>query len=315
MAKPLPVSRLAALIGILCICSGGCEREPEQRSPSVTVKLRPGNWVPSVRAELEALIARNAGKGRKVVFDFDNTLICRDIGEATFAAMVEGGTLVPTPAARAVSPSFVHEGRRVSVEGAADLIPYYEAFVSATDHQPGNTDPGFSSFAWLVQVMAGLTPADIVRSSEKAYARGIGKRDSSDPGLGETRVNGYRRPFFQPEMVDLVGALLRSGYDVYVVSASNVWTVRWMVTKQLNGLMRADDAETPLIPPDHVIGVSVLLRDTRTGRLYKDQLLVKENKAYANLEGGELANYKLTSRIAPPLSGYFGKVANIMKHV
>ncbi|MHC4504381.1 MAG: HAD family hydrolase, partial [Planctomycetota bacterium] len=198
---------------------------------------------------------------------------------------------------------------------AADLIPYYEAFVSATDHQPGNTDPGFSSFAWLVQVMSGLTPADIVRSSEKAYARGIGKADSSDRGLGETRVNGYRRPFFQPEMVDLVGALLRNGYDVYVVSASNVWTVRWMVTKQLNALMRAEDAETPLVPADHVIGVSVLLRDTRTGRLYKDQLLVKENKAYADLEAGELANYKLTTRIAPPLSGYFGKVANIMKHV
>ncbi len=57
-----------------------------------TVSLK-GNWNPEVKARLEKLIAANANQGKICVFDFDNTTLCRDIGEATMEALNEAGPI------------------------------------------------------------------------------------------------------------------------------------------------------------------------------------------------------------------------------
>ncbi len=286
-----------------------------QASASAEIKLDQGKWCPEVKARLETLIAQNAGKGKKVIFDFDNTLICRDIGEATFAAMAGEKKLTLKNIPLEITPPFTLNGKRISPDNAENITMFYEDFLSATKHQPGEACPYSNGYAWVVQIMAGMTPADILSFTEKAYAKGIARQDSEKSNLQETKINGYRQPFFYPEMTDLAGLFLKNGYDVYVISASNIWTVRWMVIKNLNPLIQARHGEGLGIAPDHVIGVSVLLEDTRTGELHKDPLLVRTNKAYANMNLEELANYKLTSQIVYPLTGYFGKVANIIKFI
>ena len=274
-----------------------------------------GHWRPEVKSRLESLIAENAFQNKKVIFDFDNTTINRDIGEATFATMVMEGRLAADSISRDITPAFNLKGRNVSLDTTTDLTNFYEDFLSVTRHQKGETTPYANGYAWVVQIMAGMTPAEILPFSEKAFANNIAFKDSYSTTLSETRINGYRQPFFYPEMVDLYGTLLTNGYDVYVCSASNIWTVRWMVLENLNRMLAAKFGKEIRIAPDHVIGVNVLLKDKRDGKLYKDPLLVRENEKYANLDREELAHYELTSQIVYPITGYFGKVANIIKYV
>lgn len=311
---------MAWMVGALFVCGSmltgcGLKAEVATTPEKPVVKLEDGNWNPAVKAKLESLIAENAFQGKKAVFDFDNTTICRDIGEATFATMVEAGQLSLEGVSRDITPSFVLGDKKLSLDTAKSLPEFYEDFLSATKHQKGEKTPYSNSYAWVVQIMAGMTPTEILPFSEKAFGNNIAMQDSGAADLKETKTNGYRMPFFYPEMVDLYGTLLKNGYDVYVCSASNIWTVRWMVTENLNKLIEAKHGKGIGIAPDHVIGVNVLLKDKRDGKLYKDQLLVKNNAKYAAMDRAELSNYELTTQIVYPITGYFGKVANIIKYV
>ncbi|WP_300671278.1 hypothetical protein [Desulfoluna sp.] len=305
----------ALFVGGTLLTGCGVKAGVETTPKAPVVKLEESNWNPAVKARLEKIIAENAFQGKKAAFDFDNTSICRDIGEATFAAMVEAGQLSLEKVSRDITPSFVLGDKRVSLDTVESLPEFYEDFLSATKHQKGEKTPYANSYAWVVQIMAGMTPDQIIPFSEKAFGNNIASQDSGAADLKETKINGYRMPFFYPEMVELYGTLLKNGYDVYVCSASNIWTVRWMVAENLNKRLEAKFGKGIAIAPDHVIGVNVLLKDKRDGKLYKDQLLVKSNAKYANLDREELSNYELTSQVVYPITGYFGKVANIIKYI
>ena len=51
--------------------------------------LMEGNWAPATRARIQAVIDANAGSGRYVVFDFDNTSAIFDVEEALLAYQIE----------------------------------------------------------------------------------------------------------------------------------------------------------------------------------------------------------------------------------
>lgn len=313
MIKPgfFQIITLCMISILIANCSGaGAIQEHEQ-----IAKLDVGKWWPAVKTRLEILISENAGKNKKVVFDFDNTIICRDIGEATFASLVRDKKLTLTNIQTNVSPSFTLANKTLSLKNCQDLTTYYEGFLSVTRHQSRDTSLHANAYAWVVQIMAGMTPADIVLYTEKAYDKGIARKDSTDANLHVSKINGYPQPFFYPEMVDLLGVLLENHFDVYIISASNVWTVRWMVIQNLNPQIQARHGKGIGITPDHIFGINTLLKDRRTGKLYKDPILVKENQAYASLEIEELTHYELTCQIVYPLTAYFGKTAAILKHV
>ncbi len=274
-----------------------------------------GRWQTDVRHAIESWVAEGAGRGEKAVFDFDNTLVCRDIGEATFAAVIESGRLVPAKLPAEVSPSFRLGEKTIALDQVADAAEYYEAFLQATEHQEGETEPYANGYGWIVQAMSGMTAAEVVEATRTAYADAAGAKDALDPALGQTRLHGYRQPFFYPEMVDFVALLLENGFDVWVVSASNVWSVRWMVTQVLSPMLAARAGKPLAIPPDHVLGISVLVSDRRTDLLAKDALLVGANPAYAKLDPTELGNFVLTTSIVPPMTAYSGKVAAILDRI
>jgi hypothetical protein len=300
------------MITILIANYGGTAAIKEHEQIS---KLKAGKWWPAVKTRLETLIAENAGKNKKVVFDFDNTIICRDIGEATFALLVQDKKLTLPNIPTDVSPSCTLATGTLSPKNNQYLITYYERFLSTTGHQSRDTSPHSNAYAWVVQIMAGITPADIVLYTKNAFNEGTAEKDSTDPNLHVSKINGYLQPFFYTEMVDLLGVLLKNHFDVYIISASNVWSVRWMVLEKLNPRIQDRYGEGIKIPPDHIFGINTLLKDKRTGMLYKDPILVKENQAYASLEDEELKHYELTSQIVYPLTAYFGKTAAILEHV
>jgi hypothetical protein len=110
-------------------------------------------------------------------------------------------------------------------------------------------------------------------------------------------------------MVELLAELIRHEFDVWVVSASNVWSVRWMTLHALNPRLLERNAPRG-IQADHVIGISTLLADDRDC-LFKDSLLVKENPAYAAMEADAVGAFRLTRHLQFPVSSSSGKVACI----
>ncbi len=279
------------------------------------VTLPQGNWMPTIKSRLENLIQENKNKSKIVIFDFDNTMVSRDIGEATFATLAIENTIHKNSPYAQWAPDFTIDTRHVSLATSPNVTAYYEDFLEATKHIKDEKTPYSNAYAWIVQIMAGLTPQDVISATKKAYKEGTGAKDREDSSLGETMVNGYRLPFFYPEMIDLAGTMISNGFNVYVITASNVWSVRYLVTKELNQLLQKKYGKNTTIAPDHVLGVSTLLKDKRDGKLYKDESLVKENKAYRNLEISELQQYELLYELSYPLPAYEGKVAMIFKHI
>jgi phosphoserine phosphatase len=240
--------------------------------------------------------------------DFDNTIVWGDIHEATLAVLVKEGALITGRIPRVLSPSFrLPRGKRVALRSGSDLTVYYEAFLAPTAHGSADPTPMANGYAWAVEILEGLTPLDIVQATAQAYAYAR----PMQPRMIEVTPGktGFPAPFFYPEMVELIGELRRHDFDVWIISASNVWSVRWMVARALNPLIEAHGAASG-IPADHVVGLSTLLQDT-AGRLYKDALLVRGNPEYAALEERTLSSFRLTSRLQYPVPTYAGKIGCI----
>jgi phosphoserine phosphatase len=271
-------------------------------------RLEAPGWNEQTRRALERMIDRGAGKNLPVVFDFDNTLVCGDVQEATLAVLARSGRLTIARIPKTLSPPFRLPGQgKTSLQSGVDLTEYYEAFLAPTVHGDDDPTPLANGYVWAVEVLEQMRISEVVAATRTAC------KFTRPPHNGFIEVTPgktrFPAPYFYPEMVELVAELVRHRFDVWIVSASNVWSVRWMVLQVLNPLLRKRGVKTGL-RADHVIGVSTLLTD-RAGGLHKDVVLVKQNAAYARLEGKLLKVFRLTSRLQFPVPTYSGKVACI----
>ncbi len=266
-------------------------------------------WSPGIREELGRIIEKGAGKGLPVTFDFDNTIACGDIGEATLAFLAREGQIRPATVPTVLAPDFTAaDGRTISLARCADVTVYYEELLDATSRGGLDPAPLTSGYLWAVEIMQGLTALDVVRATAAVHAMsepGMEKKLQVTPG-----VSAYPVPFLYPEMIELIAVLLERGYDAWIVSASNAWTIRWMAHNAINAALAARGC-AHRIAPDRVIGVSTLMRD-RGGFLLKDRLLVKDDVRYAAMDEETLAGLTLTAKPDLPASIYSGKVTNIM---
>lgn len=270
--------------------------------------VAPG-WDPETGVALAKLIRDGAGKQLPVVFDFDNTIVRGDIGEATLAVLARSGLLTPARLSPWICPPLRRPGKALLELGdCADVIEYYNALLAPTVHGRSDPAPLSSGYAWAVEVMSGLRLSDVIAATRTAYAHSQpGKAGVIEVTPGKT---SFPAPYFYPEMVELLAELVRQQYDVWVVSASNVWSVRWMVLHGLNPILRERKVARG-IPADHVIGISTILADDQQG-WYKDSILVRENRGYASLSEKTIGGFRLTSRLQFPLAAYSGKVACIL---
>src|SRR5690242_8987817 len=105
-----------------------------------TCKLAAPGWNGQARHSLQQLIERGAGQGLPVVFDFDNTIISGDVGEAVLAILGAEGRLTPANVSKSLSPVFQAHGKaKISLEQCCDVTEYYEALLTPTAH--GSDDP------------------------------------------------------------------------------------------------------------------------------------------------------------------------------
>jgi hypothetical protein len=282
---------------------------PPRHLPRLLAPAHPrpplGGWAPAARRQLERLIRAGSGQRLPVAFDFDNTIVSGDIGEATLAILARRGLVSPDRARGVPSPPIRNEkGRTVTPDSGPDITAYYEALLAPTVHGPRDPTPLASGYVWAVEAMAGLRPLDVVQATAEAYGHSVPQQlRSIEVTPGRT---AYPAPFFHPEMVELIATLIRHDFAIWIMSASNVWSVRWMVQHALQPLLRSHGVRRG-IPPEQVLGISVLLADRRGG-LHKDTCLVRGNRGYARLDPRTLGALRLTAQLQFPVPTYSGKV-------
>ncbi len=282
------------------------KRSKRPARPVSPPRLQEPGWSPRTRERLEHWIQEGAGQGLAAVFDFDNTVVCGDIGEATLACLVRDGILKLQQLPETLAPAFRDRaGNSIGRGTQPDATAYYEALLDPTAHGAGDPAPLASGYVWAVEAMTGLSVREVVQATQRVHAL-------AEPGkvrLLEVRPGGaaYPLPWFYPESVELISELVKAEFEVWVVSASNVWSVRWMVLHALNPLLRARGIRR-LLRADHVVGVSTLLQDG-DGQLFKDSVLVREQADYAALADARTGGLRLTSRLQFPVPTYSGKVA------
>jgi hypothetical protein len=274
--------------------------------------LQSAGWRKPARRTLETLIQKGAGLNLPAVFDFDNTIISGDVGEAVLAMLAGAGRLAPGTIDPKLGPAVPVPGKgTVSVESCSDVMEYYEALLNPTVHGQSDPKPLDNGYVWATQALEGLSVAEILAATSTVFR--IGER--SQQSFVQASEGGQRYPsprFYQP-IAELMAQLLQLRYQVWIVSASNVWSVRWMIIHGLNPLLRKYGARSGL-PPERVIGMATLLKD-RNGKLYKDSVLVRENSAYAALGEKTMKSLQITPHLEHPVPVYCGKVACILDFI
>lgn len=197
-------------------------------------------FLPEVREALDAAIERSARLDRRIaVFDFDNTLIFNDIGELFSYYLIDEvlyrydldtfWDLIDVADGRDHIRALAHEVMDLDPAGRASSQVYaqYRAEMSALYGRKLERDGKRSCYAWAVRLHVGISELDMGFMSEQAILREL-SRDIEQQVLQTSRgehieiTRGVR--VLEP-MRALISELHGHGFEVWICSASNFWTI------------------------------------------------------------------------------------------
>lgn len=265
-------------------------------------KLYSVGWTKDVSKVLGENIYRYKGTGRSVVFDFDNTIICGDIGEKVLDYFSTHAYNY-RPMHSGFSPEISIDGTLHKLEDFSAL-EYYTRFLSYSA-ESFEHDPYYKSipYSWAVQIMEGISLKDLMDITQKVF-----------PAPNTQRI----KPFFYKPILELLVLLHRFEFDIKIITASNVWSVRKIIFEEVNPLLEKLNIDqynnTPGISSENIIGMEVLLKNRHDGHLRKDKHLLSEIPGYADLDDSVMDEWLLSSSLNFPVTAYEGKPAAYYKH-
>lgn len=239
-------------------------------------------WPAPVQAELDRAVAA-AGPGDYAVFDADGTLWSSDIEEAGIAYFERQGWL----SVDRLPP----ELRPIPLMPGESLYGYYRRLC---DFDAKLCLP------WSAQVFAGQ-PLGVLKQrfdALLAHRGGIPVRYVRD---GKPVTETIEAPRVYAAQRALIAALKARGVAVYIVSASQEEVVRMVASDPRYGLS---------IPPERVIGTSMLLRDA-AGTLSTARRDIAQGTAATPGYWSARAALTPTTTLWTPLPWQEGKVAAI----
>ncbi|TXI63458.1 HAD family hydrolase [Mycolicibacterium mageritense] len=254
------LSVLAAATFVLAGCGGNDNQQATSQGAQAesgcrTLAADPG-WYGDNRDRIDKLIGELGTCGANgsvadgaplALFDWDNTMVKNDIGDATFFWMVRNGKLrAPaggdwastspylTPqaaAALAKACAAAKPGQPMPTDtdtGCADeLVSVY------TDGETRAEEPAFAgfnarrfepSYAWAAQMLAGWRESELTGFAEAARRENLDAPEGAEQKVGSDDETGWVR--YYPQMRDLVETLRANGFDVRIISASAEPVVR-----------------------------------------------------------------------------------------
>ncbi|WP_304117210.1 haloacid dehalogenase-like hydrolase [Mycolicibacterium bacteremicum] len=174
------------------------------------------------------------------LFDWDNTVVKNDIGDATFFWMVRNGKLrAPqggdwtttspylTPAAATALTRACAAAPGQPMPTDTDVACADELLSIYGDAETTADEPAFAEFnarriepgyAWAAQMLAGWPEPELVTFIEQARQENLDAPEGAEQKIGSSAETAWVR--YYPQMGDLIGALQDNGFDVRVVSAS-----------------------------------------------------------------------------------------------
>jgi hypothetical protein len=238
---------------------------------------RIGGWLPKNRDRLNALLVEKGiasasydPKNRPVAaFDWDNTMVKNDCGDATFFWMIQHDKILQ-PAGRdwGTTSAYLTPAAKAALNAACDAAaaPGAPIPTSATPacadevfaiYDGGKTMGGADAwlnaitltqnqpYAWVGELQAGYTPEEIRQMSRAAFDANAWASAGALQTVGTNKkVTGWVRIYEQ--MHDLVGALQDNGFDVWVTTASPQFVIEPI-------------AEMVGVSADHVLGIRTVV--------------------------------------------------------
>ncbi|MEX2590580.1 MAG: hypothetical protein WD334_10290 [Chitinophagales bacterium] len=267
-------------------------------------QLYDAGWTSHIARMLGENIYKYRHSGRSVVFDFDNTIICGDIGEKVLRYFSENQYAFK-PMHSGFSPDIYFEGQLFRLEDFSAL-EYYNTFLSYSALS-FKQDPHYKSipYSWAVQIMEGLSLRQLLDITKAVF-----------PQLNNPEAK-REKPFFYTPILKLMAMLQRYDYDIKIITASNVWSVRKIILEAVNPILAKwnnSKNKTAAIKAENIIGLEVLLRHQSDGNLRKDRHLMEDFPDYSMLSGKILDEWILSPNLNFPVTAYEGKPAAYYKH-
>lgn len=271
VATPFPWPRWTCASALLCLI--GCEEPQPPESRRLDPKL---SWHGDNRARLDALIQEHgkassgydAAQKPVAAFDWDNTVVKNDIGDATFFWMLQNDKVRQPPNRnwRATSTTLTADAAASlslacdSLAEPGEPLPTLANAACATElvtiYTTAKTTDGKAAFggwnhrrmepayAWVAQLQAGYTAEESRGFAESALQANLYATQGATQTIGSVAgLTAWVRLYAQQE--DLIGTLRDNGWDVWVISAS---PQPWVEAA----------ASRVGITPDHVIGIRLV---------------------------------------------------------
>lgn len=206
----------------------------------MTPNLQRFGWRPDVHSRLTELLQAAPKDAPAAVFDFDNTCIRGDIGELFSHFMIDEmlyrydlddfWTLIHEDDGRdelreiTLAALNIDQARRKSSPEYRRYQAEMGALYGRRLQRAGKRD----CYQWAVRLHVGLRPDELEAWTKVAIQRELANEISVERRLSaageEVRIGRGIR--YLMEMGQLMQALQQAGYEVWVVSATNIWTVR-----------------------------------------------------------------------------------------
>ncbi|GAA3397529.1 haloacid dehalogenase-like hydrolase [Streptomyces roseoviridis] len=233
-----------ALAATALLPTTGAQAAPDRPADCPALTTADG-WHGDNKARLERLIADHCRKktprGDKplAIFDWDNTVIKNDVGDATFFWLLRHDRVRPprngdwTTTSRHLTPDAATALRNACPTGtrtlptatdtrcADELLAVYATGATTAGatafagHDHRRMDP---QYAWLAQLLHGWTPGQVRSFATAARAENLAAPQGATQRVGSSRVTGWIRHYDQQR--DLLRALEDAGFAVWIVSAS-----------------------------------------------------------------------------------------------
>lgn len=202
------------------------------------------HWPPEAAEAINQMIAANANNGSYAVFDMDNTSYRYDLEESLLPFLENRGLLTRDN----LDPALKLIDFKDSDNYTETLYSYYLRLCEVDD---------LVCYPWVAQVWSGFTLGEL-----KGYVDELMALNGTLPVQywdgDEVVQDEVNTPQIFRGQVELYNTLMANGIDVYVMTAASEELVRMVASDPKYGYN---------VPPENVIGVTLMLRNETSGEL------------------------------------------------